>query len=843
MEDSGIGGIAAQLQAAPSGDAPAVVVAQQEVPGAASESGSNSARGSPMSQSIDDFTHVPPARMMSSVTKSQYSQVVFHDVCDLYPTDSDIKCRYTLTSDVSAQPGDKVAVFKVGWSSVSEYVTFERAPQPNEDGSSLSITFKAEKLPKDTTTLYQLCYVTSGNVIAGASTPFTFHVPTESELIAVEDPTDPGMVVFRSRVAQLQDDLQKRNEDYDQLSLKHRILEENMQVLKKELDKTDEALKTARETVTELFTNKQGLEIDNKVLQERLVQFQQESHTIGQLEEQLNQIKSEKEAFEGQLKELRIEYESIKRHFEENQKGSLAMKMENVDLVANVNKNYEMLQEKSRLVESQASTIKCLQQDCERSTQALKEQVQLVESLSQHSETLNEKLRTLAAKHNASVMENIELSKKCKETDAKAQDLQKENEQLKKVLQETFDAADPSNVHAARASRLEEEKEMLQAMLENLEEHHSKCSDKIALLTSQLRELNLGGAQSNERRSSEQNDPASSIFEVVRSVANNFGNLIVPPQESPVQKQPTRSGPPSTPSSEDSGYKGDEMCVDALKAKLHQVRQQKSELSTQLVSVRHNLSEIHRDMSELKQDNSSKKNRIEVLELELRAAKDELLKIKKRKQDSEYGALIGEHIEALTFGLPVISKFNEQVGVLSQLQQKMESERSENAELKRKVVDLLMKDAEMCSELQETREKYDDICEQLETLKKTSHAETIEMISRALDDSEFKRKDAETKLQQELENKAKLEQQVTTLRAECVGKVSVDCSRKMQEHINSLELKLEEMNKFSNYTKKFIHYTFDERRNKPINCPLCPTEFPYTADKKFAAHFKDQHMK
>ncbi|KAF6204461.1 hypothetical protein GE061_002802 [Apolygus lucorum] len=126
---------------APSGDAPAAVGAQ-EVPVAASGSGNTSTRGSPMSQSIDDFTHVPPARMLSSVTKSQYSQVVFHDVCDMYPTDSDIKCRYTLTSDVSAQPGDKVAVFKVGWSSVSEYLTFERAPQPNEDGSSLSITFK-----------------------------------------------------------------------------------------------------------------------------------------------------------------------------------------------------------------------------------------------------------------------------------------------------------------------------------------------------------------------------------------------------------------------------------------------------------------------------------------------------------------------------------------------------------------------------------------------------------------------------------------------------------------------------------------------------------------------------
>ncbi|KAF6204464.1 hypothetical protein GE061_002805 [Apolygus lucorum] len=705
---------------------------------------------------------------------------------------------------------------------------------------SIACSEETETLPKDTTTFYHLCYVTSGNVIAGASTPFTFHVPTESELVAVEDPTDPGMLVFRSRVAQLQDNLQKRNDDYDQLSLKHRILEENMQVLKKELDKSDEALKTAKETVTELFTNKQGLEIDNKVLQERLVQFQQETHTIGQLEEQLTQIKSEKEVVEGQLKELRDEHDSIKKQFEDNQKGFLALKMENVDLVANMSKNYELLQEKSRLVESQASTIRCLQQDCERSTQALKEQVQLVESLSQRSEVLSEKLRALAAEHNAMVMENIELSKKSS-SHAKVEELQKENTQLKKLLQETFDAADPTKIHHERANRLEEEKEMLQAMLENLEEHHSKCANKIQLLSSELRVLK-NGEPSNERRSSEQSDPAGGIFEVVRTVASNFGNLIVP-QESPVQKQPTRSGPPSNSSSEDLDSKGFEVNGEAMKAKLQQVRHQKSELSTQLVSLRHNMSEMNRELSEVKQDNSCKKNRIEVLELELRAAKEELMKIKKRKQDSDYGMLIGEHIEALTSGLPAISKFNEQVGILSQLQQKMESEKLENEELKRKVVDLLMKDSDMCSELQEMRDKYDDICEQLEIMKKTSQAETIDMLGKALDDSEFKKRDAETKLKQEVENRARLEQQVTALRAESVGKVSVDCSRKMQEHINSLELQLGEMDKFSNYMKKFIHFTFDERRNKPINCPLCPTEFPYTAEKKFAAHFKDQHMK
>lgn len=42
--------------------------------------------------------------------------------------------------------------------------------------------------------------------VVGASTPFTFE---SSDIIAVEDPTDPGLLVFKSRVSQLKDELHK----------------------------------------------------------------------------------------------------------------------------------------------------------------------------------------------------------------------------------------------------------------------------------------------------------------------------------------------------------------------------------------------------------------------------------------------------------------------------------------------------------------------------------------------------------------------------------------------------------------------------------------------------------
>lgn len=101
-------------------------------------------------------------------------------------------------------------------------------------------------------------------------------------------------------------------------------------------------------------------------------------------------------------------------------------------------------------------------------------------------------------------------------------DALKENNHLKSMMQglqnaaEAANSADPPSAHAARASRLEEEKEMLEVMLMTLEEHHAKCADKINGLTTQLSDLRLENDRSSEpnRRVSDPNDPASSIFKV-----------------------------------------------------------------------------------------------------------------------------------------------------------------------------------------------------------------------------------------------------------------------------------------------------------------------------------------
>ncbi|CAB0009581.1 unnamed protein product [Nesidiocoris tenuis] len=628
MEDSGISIAAGTTpnpipQASNSSEAAAQLAEKETSPigsGAQSPTGSAN-QNSPMARSVDDFTYLQaPKAMVSSLTsKSQYSQVVFHNVSDAYPTDADIQCRYTLTSDVTAQPGDKVAIFKINWTSVSEYVTFERAPQPTDDGSSLSITFKAEKLPKDTKTLYQLCYVTSGNVIAGASTPFNFHVPTESELIAVEDPNDPGMLVFRSRVALLQDDILK---------------------------------------------------------------------------------------------------------------------------------------------------------DCERTTLALREQVKTVESLTNLNEKLNQDMRAMAAERDRLLKANADMETACSDLQKNMLRLGEESESLKKLIHEMSESDDKSQVHAMRAARLEEDKEMLQAQLANLEEHHAKCAKKIGSLTAQLNELSKQCGEGATRRHSRYVDASSGIFDVVKTVASNIGSLIPSPE-------PSSSAPP-TPGESTPAADG----IDLIKAKLQETRERKAELSSELVSVRHTMAEKDAELAELKQDNAFKKNRIDVLELELRAAKDQLAKLK------DCACADGNAPQS---NMSVIRKFNENVALLAQLNERLENQQSENEQLKFKVTDLLAKDADLCAELQTVKEQHEAACQRLESYKKNSNAETFDQLCEALDNADTRRKNAEQELLKTTEAKARLEQLVSDLRAESIGKISVDCSRKMQERINSLELEVAEL--------------------------------------------------
>ncbi|XP_022900374.1 calcium-binding and coiled-coil domain-containing protein 2-like [Onthophagus taurus] len=104
--------------------------------------------------------------------------VHFKDVEVEYIQGKPFKCCYSLMGYTS-QEGDRIAIYKVGWNSVKQYFAFEWVPINNNKENS--VCFNKYSLPKNTTDLFQLCYISNHNETYGVSTPFQF-VKSKSKL-------------------------------------------------------------------------------------------------------------------------------------------------------------------------------------------------------------------------------------------------------------------------------------------------------------------------------------------------------------------------------------------------------------------------------------------------------------------------------------------------------------------------------------------------------------------------------------------------------------------------------------------------------------------------------------
>uniref|UniRef100_T1HI15 SKICH domain-containing protein n=1 Tax=Rhodnius prolixus TaxID=13249 RepID=T1HI15_RHOPR len=501
--------------------------------------------------SLDDFTHLSVDKYMtSSFTKSQYSQVIFHDLCDIYPTDSDIKCTYSLTDNVKPQAGDKIAIFKIGWLSVSDYITFVRAQVPeNEENSILEVIFKAGTFPKKDNELYQLCYVTSGNVIAGASTPFSFRKPHESEFLAVEDPTDPGLVVFRSRVAQLQNDLdqQKRglgvnvtsfllkkiliyifiiymyilfffvqqNQQKKSLEAKYDLLNDRFNILKKEFDKCEFELIASKEDNTQLLKKHEELITEKDEVQKNLEKTKNDLDLLRSLETEL-------EAFKVKHQQVVDELEKQMHDLMKAEKEKYESKIANMEatLTESYNKNAQYEEELNKSKDEITSLMSHIQQLLFENKN-LKGKPQIVEVVSEEAYEnlkseydlknkliveLNKEKQILEGKiqeHNIAsdnlMLEIGTLKYKLRELSEKHNAAMAEShllgekmkeadsviDNMKKELDEQHNAMN-KNPDGNQYLKCKEERDLYRAQFENLMVHHSKCDGKLHMQINEL---------------------------------------------------------------------------------------------------------------------------------------------------------------------------------------------------------------------------------------------------------------------------------------------------------------------------------------------------------------------
>ncbi|VEN50954.1 unnamed protein product [Callosobruchus maculatus] len=98
--------------------------------------------------------------------------VEFLDVLDQYPYNEDLTCTFAF-NDYTPQEGDRVAIYKIGWSFVKDYIVFEWV-SPEAKNTKYSVVFNKHILPKNNVEIYQICYITAENEIQGASSSFQF---------------------------------------------------------------------------------------------------------------------------------------------------------------------------------------------------------------------------------------------------------------------------------------------------------------------------------------------------------------------------------------------------------------------------------------------------------------------------------------------------------------------------------------------------------------------------------------------------------------------------------------------------------------------------------------------
>lgn len=196
-------------------------------------------------------------------------QVSFLNIQEVFPIDEDLICTFTKNDDKIIEE-DIVAICLYGDlpSNVISSVTVSDECFFQGEQKIYSVRFTAEEIPSESK-LYQFCYI-SQNVVIGVSTPFSFGTPAESEYIAVEDPNDPGLVVFKSRVSQLNEEIAKLKDEKNDLTTKCKLNEESVALLRKELDKLDSAL-------NHIHSQNRNLLETNKSLQKELQEYQHKS--------------------------------------------------------------------------------------------------------------------------------------------------------------------------------------------------------------------------------------------------------------------------------------------------------------------------------------------------------------------------------------------------------------------------------------------------------------------------------------------------------------------------------------------------------------------------------------
>ena len=339
---------------------------------------------------------------------SEFVAVVFHSIQECYPPELKIECRYTIKPTVKPSSRDWIGVFRVGWQSLREYLTYEWSPMPvvdDGDGKPISnrVVFPGKSIPKSDDEFYQFCYVTYGGEIRGASVPFqikTKIAEPDLECCEIEDEDGTTMLLVKNKTAILE----------EQLS---RALDENA-TLKASKETIATELRNSNERILRLENQKADLTAFVKELQEKCDIATAEVGTLRKSLEEKNQEMnrewiaredSERKAGELELKnqDLMVSLDSANKRAEEFGKLLEAERLQNTEVQLNTQK---LVVEKVQYLEAMAGDRKVIE-NLTRDLHARDEEIRV---LKQQITVLKETTKTVlaASKEKESQIEKLQ---------------------------------------------------------------------------------------------------------------------------------------------------------------------------------------------------------------------------------------------------------------------------------------------------------------------------------------------------------------------------------------------------------------------------------------------------
>jgi len=231
-----------------------------------------------------------------NMNESRYEAVIFKDIAKEYPSDANIVCRFA-TKAHERQPGDKIAVFKLGWSNTNESIVGKLVDDAiSEPSGEWKLDFHASICTSHETDSEFLQFVyLSGENVKGASTPFQIYRPKEEDMTEVVADDGDDFVVLKSKDA-------KHQEEKDALILKiSELMAKNATTEAKERE--------SKKLMLNFQAEKYTLEKENVELK---LQIQEYSQKMDDLKAELKSCESGLQAKEDEIAEHRKQMKTLK---------------------------------------------------------------------------------------------------------------------------------------------------------------------------------------------------------------------------------------------------------------------------------------------------------------------------------------------------------------------------------------------------------------------------------------------------------------------------------------------------------------------------------------------------